>query len=182
MTAAWMLSLALCAPPAEAIELRQPVAEADDDVEADYRSLVQRTHRLQRPDPHEFVPRLVELRGRVAIDSALHAIERRRMTRGLDVRLVEMHTRLRHEVSRAERDAKRAARTPSAEGGAALPRAALDLIGLIETTVAPETWAINGGRGTITYWGPGMALVIRQTGEAHHQVGGTLQQMRRADQ
>jgi hypothetical protein len=45
---------------------------------------------------------------------------------------------------------------------------------LIEDTIAPESWEIRGGRGVIRYWSNGQALVIRQTGEVHEQIGGFL--------
>lgn len=54
------------------------------------------------------------------------------------------------------------------------------LVDLIQKTIAPSTWDVNGGLGTIYYWRPGRALVVRQTGEVHHQMGGLLQQLRRA--
>jgi hypothetical protein len=51
---------------------------------------------------------------------------------------------------------------------------AKELIELIEDTIAPESWEIRGGRGVIRYWSNGQALVIRQTGEVHEQIGGFL--------
>ncbi|MEX0718462.1 MAG: hypothetical protein WD066_17850 [Planctomycetaceae bacterium] len=197
MTAAWMLTIALCAPPAETAAASESVSvgrvadpsenAADEtttaaDLKAEHLSLMRRTARSQKPDPHECVTPLVGFRARLAADATLPLLQRRRLTRALDGRLVEMHTRLRHEIIRAERDAKRAPGTRMTAGGAAVPPAASELIDLIETTVAPDTWAVNGGQGTISYWRPGMALVIRQTGEVHHQIGGTLGQLRRARQ
>lgn len=56
-------------------------------------------------------------------------------------------------------------------GGA--PRSnAQDLIDLIQNTIAPESWDVMGGPGTIMYWEPGFALVIRQTDDVHEQIGG----------
>ena len=54
------------------------------------------------------------------------------------------------------------------------------LVELIQKTVAPSTWDVNGGLGTIYYWRPGRALVVRQTGEVHDRMGDTLDQLRRA--
>jgi hypothetical protein len=51
---------------------------------------------------------------------------------------------------------------------------AQSLINLIETTIAPSTWESNGGGGSIYYYAPLHALVIRQTGEVHRQIGGVL--------
>ena len=54
------------------------------------------------------------------------------------------------------------------------------LVDLIQKTIAPSTWDVNGGLGTIYYWRPGRALVVRQTGEVHEQMGNALGQLRRA--
>ena len=53
------------------------------------------------------------------------------------------------------------------------------LVDLIQQTISPQTWDVNGGLGTIYYWRPGRAMVIRQTGEVHRQIGGLLEQMGR---
>ncbi|NQT13024.1 MAG: hypothetical protein HQ582_09770 [Planctomycetes bacterium] len=68
-------------------------------------------------------------------------------------------------------------------GGAMLPADnGQQLVDLIQTVIRPETWDINGGPGSIYYWRPGRALVIRQMGDVHEQVGGVLGQLRRAGQ
>ena len=54
------------------------------------------------------------------------------------------------------------------------------LVDLIQKTIAPSTWDVNGGLGTIFYWRPGRALVVRQTGEVHDRMGNALDQLRRA--
>jgi len=54
------------------------------------------------------------------------------------------------------------------------------LVELIQTTIAPTTWDTVGGPGTIYYWRPGRALVVRQMGEVHDQIGDLLQQLQRA--
>jgi hypothetical protein len=53
------------------------------------------------------------------------------------------------------------------------------LVELIRRTIAPETWDVNGGLGTIYYWRPGRAIVVRQTSEVHHQLGGLVEQIER---
>ncbi|MBN2475911.1 MAG: hypothetical protein JXB62_14965 [Pirellulales bacterium] len=52
-----------------------------------------------------------------------------------------------------------------------------DLIELIQQTIAPRTWDVNGGPGSIYYWRPGRAMVVRQTAEVHEQISDVLQQM-----
>jgi hypothetical protein len=55
-----------------------------------------------------------------------------------------------------------------------------DLVDLIQTVIHPASWDINGGNGSIYYWYPGKALVIRQTDEVHGEVLDVLDQLRRA--
>lgn len=45
-----------------------------------------------------------------------------------------------------------------------------ELVELIQATIAPTTWDINGGNGTIFYFHPRRVLVVRQTGEVHDQL------------
>jgi hypothetical protein len=45
---------------------------------------------------------------------------------------------------------------------------------LIQTSVDPESWTKNGGKGTIVFHGPSMSLVIKNTAEVHGMIGGGL--------
>jgi type II secretory pathway component GspD/PulD (secretin) len=54
-----------------------------------------------------------------------------------------------------------------------------DLIRLITTTVAPESWADAGGRGTIDYMPIGMALVVHQSPQVQEQVADLLKSLRK---
>jgi len=51
------------------------------------------------------------------------------------------------------------------------------LVELIQQTIAPSTWDVNGGTGTIYYWRPGRAIVVRQQEEIHRQIGDVIQQL-----
>jgi hypothetical protein len=53
------------------------------------------------------------------------------------------------------------------------------LVDLIQTVVRPQSWDVQGGPGSIFYWYPGKALVIRQTDEIHEEILGVLEQLRR---
>jgi hypothetical protein len=53
-----------------------------------------------------------------------------------------------------------------------------DLIELIQDTIAPDTWDVRGGQGSIRYYSPNPALIIRQTSEIHGDVGDVLGQVR----
>jgi len=57
--------------------------------------------------------------------------------------------------------------------------ASQDLIDLIQKTIAPASWDVNGGPGSIYYFRPGHAMVISNTDEVHGQVGDVLDQLRR---
>jgi hypothetical protein len=53
------------------------------------------------------------------------------------------------------------------------------LVDLIQATIAPDTWDIRGGPGTIIYYNPLRALVVRQTGEVHDNLGDLLGGLRK---
>jgi hypothetical protein len=57
-----------------------------------------------------------------------------------------------------------------------------ELIDLIQRTIKPNTWDVVGGPGSIFYYQPLMALVVRATSEVHDNVGGLLGALRRAGQ
>jgi len=73
-------------------------------------------------------------------------------------------------------------------GGPGMPGAAnaqpddygQDLVDLIQRTIAPGTWDVNGGAGSAYYWHPGRAMIIMQTGEVHDQIADLLLQLERA--
>lgn len=53
------------------------------------------------------------------------------------------------------------------------------LIELIRNTIAPDSWDVRGGPGTMFYFAPKKVLVIRQTGAAHDKFGDLFRQLRR---
>ena len=54
-----------------------------------------------------------------------------------------------------------------------------ELIRLIVNTIKPESWDVNGGRGTIDYFPLGMALTVNQTPDIQEQVAELLAVLRR---
>ncbi|MBY0527032.1 MAG: STN domain-containing protein [Gemmataceae bacterium] len=52
----------------------------------------------------------------------------------------------------------------------------VNIIGLIQSTVDPDSWEANGkgGKGTIAFYGPGMGIVIKNTAEVHGMMSGIL--------
>jgi len=55
-----------------------------------------------------------------------------------------------------------------------------ELVSLIESVIAPDFWDTNGGPGSIRYYKPLHALVVRATSEMHHSLGGVLKGLRKA--
>lgn len=80
------------------------------------------------------------------------------------------------DTSQDDRDSKAGA----LGGGAGPPDWGPGLVELIERTIAPEFWDVNGGPGTIYYYYPLKVLVVRATSEIHHRVGGALTGLRDA--
>lgn len=52
------------------------------------------------------------------------------------------------------------------------------LVALIQRTISPSSWDVNGGVSTVRYWRPGMALVVRAPQDLHAQVQPLLGQLR----
>ena len=69
-------------------------------------------------------------------------------------------------------------------GGAAGQNATADagqqLVDLIQSTISPKSWDVNGGNASIYYWQPQHAIVVRATGDIHGQISDTLEQLNRA--
>ncbi|HEY3394332.1 MAG TPA: hypothetical protein VGK58_16580 [Lacipirellulaceae bacterium] len=55
-----------------------------------------------------------------------------------------------------------------------------DLVELIQATISPSTWDINGGNGSIVYFAPLRVLVVSAPGEVHGDVADVLGQLRAA--
>jgi hypothetical protein len=53
------------------------------------------------------------------------------------------------------------------------------LVELIQATIAPQSWDVNGGPGTIVYWPAWHVLVVRQTDDVHDQIGGAMHALRK---
>lgn len=64
-------------------------------------------------------------------------------------------------------------------GGAAADHGAA-LVALITRVIEPDFWDIHGGPGTIFYYAPLHALVVRATAEVHHKIGGAVRGLRAA--
>ncbi len=67
-------------------------------------------------------------------------------------------------------------------GGGMVRDHSQELIDLIQRTIKPDHWDVAGGPGSMFYFRPLMALVVRATSEVHGDVGGLLEALRRAGQ
>lgn len=65
-----------------------------------------------------------------------------------------------------------------ARGGASFDDG-LALVELIQRTISPKFWDVNGGPGSIVYYRQWHALVIRATPEIHRQIGGEIGGLRK---
>jgi hypothetical protein len=54
------------------------------------------------------------------------------------------------------------------------------LVELIQRTINPAFWDVQGGPGTIVYYAPLQCLVVRATSEVHGNVGGLIGDLRAA--
>lgn len=136
----------------------------------EYRALLAATTERANARPEVVVPRMVSLYVQLK-DLDLPAYERARMRRSLEGRLVKQLEVLVREKRKQDRAAKRG----SLAGGSATDVGAMQLINVIVTTIAPDSWRQNGGNGSITYYPINPALVVRQTSEVHEQVSALVQ-------
>lgn len=67
--------------------------------------------------------------------------------------------------------------THGANGGGIIEQNADDLIRLIQSTIEPSFWDVNGGVGTIVFYAPLNALVVRATEDIHYKIGGSISRL-----
>ncbi len=190
MSTQWIAWIILLSPPssvpANRAEGSRPAAETSvvmsaDQFQATYKKIYLATAKHRYPKPQDHVRALVGLYQQLEHVKGLSDIEHRKIRFGLLLRLMQMHQQLqinrRNALYKQQRMANPNTANPLAGGGAF--NTGDELIDLIQTTVAPDTWDINGGPGAIRYFRPLNALVIRAPGSTHHEVGEMLEQLRR---
>jgi hypothetical protein len=161
--------------------------ERPDELRAAYADAVRRSARKEHPNPFTVAPQLVNLYRQLDSDRSLAHTERSKMQRGLKFRLESLRDRLlrdalaqKRQQQRNEFRARRAGRIskPGDSAGGGEIANAVELIELIQNTIAPDTWDVNGGNGSISYFRLLKVLVVRQTGEVHHQIGNGLSKLK----
>jgi hypothetical protein len=124
------------------------------------------------------VPELLLLHGAIARTDALGRSEAARLRQRTEYWLRESLQRLKRRqsaIARQQRENSRSLPRTDAvavAGGAEEARNVQQLIDLIESTIEPESWDVNGGPGTIRYYSPLHVLVIRNSQRVHEQIGG----------
>jgi hypothetical protein len=147
---------------------------------------LRRSGRNGDAEPRKIVPVLAALYVEIGRCEAMPKAERRRLQSRLAIRMNVIRGELvrQLESGRAAPQTRPSPRSRPAEGTSETQLAgggsdAIELVDLIQNTIAPESWQREGGPGTIYIYRPLNALVIRQTGEVHHQIGGLLGALRR---
>ncbi|MFQ5734268.1 MAG: hypothetical protein ACE5KM_20210 [Planctomycetaceae bacterium] len=189
-------SSSVVASPAVTIVLNSPrllsgrTPRGRDEVRQSYKQALRHANKLNTPDPLSVTPELLALYWELDNPKSMPPTERGRMRRVLRGRLRVMRDKLVRLRNKHRPRASRVRRTrirtrvarrsrPAAAAGGTAARAA-QLIDLIRNTIAPESWAVNGGLGTISFYGsPLYVLVVRNTSEVHHQIGGAFPAIRR---
>lgn len=116
----------------------------------------------------------LETDGRFQASPALQGLRRR--VAGRLVRVGRTLTgEAAHRESRAARSGDAVQADPAMGGRQA---EAQKLIDLIQATVRPETWDVNGGRGSIVSFANGHGLVVLAPDDVHDDLGGLLRQLR----
>jgi hypothetical protein len=169
-----------------------------DVLRSSYRDAMRRAGDRNLPDPYVLVPELVEIYLALERPAGLAHSEAAGMRRAVKLRLETFRDRLmrdrREEEKAVAREARRNTKPrvrtaePAADhadskqslaGGGAIAARAQELIDLIQNTIEPDSWDVNGGGGTIRFFPQLNVLVIRNTGEVHYEVGGALDVLRK---
>lgn len=153
-----------------------------------YRDLARKSFRTAKSDPFEIVPRLVAFYTTLETVEGLPRSEQLRMQETLRARLRQIgesvaRDRATEKQPTARRRSQSADVSDESDGdslGGSEQQNVAELISLIESTIAPDSWASRGGNGSISYFSKLKVLVVRQTAEVHRQVGGILDGVRRA--
>ena len=141
--------------------------------------LVDFARRIKSDSRYTTSPLLQKTFGRVA--ARLRSIKRRTLTRrrrgGKKPATIPIEPKVLAQLNAAANAIPRA--NPN---GANVPAGPADfgrdLVALIQATISPSSWDVNGGHSSIRYWRPGMALVVRAPQGVHSQVSPLLGQLR----
>jgi hypothetical protein len=172
MNAHLLLALAMMGPSDERADARPGWHAAPwtaSQLREEFQSVVNRVRKEATWIPDRDVPDLVLLRGALERDKLLTVRQRADFKQRLDYWLEKSADRLKR--TRATASSRNDEITL---GGPAEMANAQQLIDLIESTIQPDSWDVNGGPGTIRYYSPLHVLVIRNTQPVHREIGGVI--------
>ncbi len=181
MTTAALLTLSL--PVLLAAEDARPLGPAE--FNARFKAFVL-LHRDRSLPPAATAPSGVRLLRSVGSVRGLRTDRRRNLRRSLAYKLTETRDDLIRQGLRWEKDWQRGRLSTAARrrgqttlAGPAEMRNARRLIDLIQSVIAPDTWDVNGGPSTASYFELYQVLVIRAPQRVHGEVGGALGGLRK---
>jgi hypothetical protein len=190
MTTTWLFALALTAMPlgsgTQSVAIEQAQASQPDRVAAPrsaaklrqaIRATLKRTAPSAHAEPQQAGRDLLSLYVELRDDSQMARADRERYLRVLRSRLQKVSRSISASVREQPRpyeDLDDPEAEHSGLGGAAVRDDGRQLVELIQQTIAPSSWDVNGGPGTVMYYPPLRVLVIRQTGETHGVIGDVL--------
>lgn len=100
----------------------------------------------------------------------------------LRARLIDLRDEFKRRVASQKKSKKgtsaNASGSQAAAGGGAVADNAADLIAVIESTIAPESWESSGGPGVIRYYSAVHALVVRASSDVHGELSGLVDGLR----
>jgi hypothetical protein len=165
------------------------VAWTAEELTRETAGVILRVKNPSRWQPAADVPALALWYHAVEVSAQLPRAEQVRLRKRLDYWLNQAHDRLLRRLAVLNQEARSRPVTATAatdrtlnakaaaielDGGAAEVQQVRQLIDLIEMTIQPDTWANNGGLGTIGYYSPLHLLVIRNNQQVHREVGGLI--------
>lgn len=148
-----------------------PAARSGDDLRTAAKDALSRSWlHGQAVTDEKSVRTLFEVCGELKNDTSLAAAERAELQRSVTQRLRAIAAQLRTRLPRANQHVLGQQFFPGQAPQQAQPQAtnpAQDLMDVIQDTIAPTSWERVGGQGVIRFWGPGNALIIRQSSDVH---------------
>ncbi len=165
-------------------------------------ALIRQARAKSKAERAETIRDLTSLYDDVQAATYLTPVQRRNLCLPLRNRLFRVRLELRREIARNRRPGQlrgatsapssvfdsesvspgESAESGGAPGGGAVEDEGQALVDLIQRTIVPDSWDVNGGPGTIIYYRPLHVLVIRAPQDVHGHVGQVLNDLRRAGQ
>lgn len=162
--------------PAESVDADEPQLRHLSTIERRVSDALRREAVAKTPEGRDDA-----IRQLAALHQDLGADPRLETSRTLKQLRMKIRARLRRVEKQLSRDLERQSpgelidarggRAQQADNGQAL-------VELIQATISPASWDVNGGQSTIVYYAPRQALVVRAPAEVHSRTRRLLRDMR----